>query len=154
MREILFRGKRIDNGEWVEGYFCNENCDGIAMPMYEQANIIKKGTGFWHPVNPKTVGQYAGITDRRGRRIFEGDIFEDRREDMYALVVFKNGCFCLEWYGITGAYTESGFDECGGGWGLVECEPFSMYHIRDFTVIGNIHETPELSKEAAGNGKA
>ena len=46
MKEIIFRGKRLDNGEWVEGYFCNENCDDIAMPMYEQANIIKKGTGF------------------------------------------------------------------------------------------------------------
>lgn len=137
MREILFRGKRIDNGEWIYGDLRQYSKKHIGIYSFELQQIVRG-------IDPSTVGQYTGLKDKNGKRIFEGDMFEDRREDMYAVVIFKDGCFRLEWYGITGAWMEYGFDECGGGWGKVECESFDMYHIESFEIIGNIHDNPEV----------
>ena len=75
MREILFRGKRIDNGEWVYGqyvYLLNARTeDGEPIK-----HMIVDGTPFGHTVDPSTVGQYTGLTDKNGKRIFEGDILK------------------------------------------------------------------------------
>lgn len=128
MREILFRGKRKDNGEWVEGYFVYAKSDFDDETLRE-ADIIPHNTdrvykGEYHlvyPCIPETVGQYTGLTDKNGKKIFEGDIIKDIEGRMNEVEYYR-GRF----------YPFISFPEytC---WNADECE-----------VIDNIHDNPEL----------
>ena len=90
-REILFRGKRLDNGEFIEGSLtvdCHGNCC-IYHPLK-----VPIGGGFqYFDIDPETVGQYTGIDDREGEKIFEGDIFKIGAENNIYTVRFDYGCF-------------------------------------------------------------
>ena len=145
MREILFRGKRIDNGEWIEGTPFQEynNFWGEWLWFIQTKHPLTNVPYLHLEIDKKTVGQFTGLTDKNGKKIFEGDIFPIE-DEIIAVVIFKNGCFRMEEYGLCGAWTESGFDECGGGWGIIECCPIDWYNIIDMEVIGNIHDNPEL----------
>ena len=132
MREILFRGKQKRGGEWVYGYF-------FAKPILEKYFIIY-GEEQWM-VDPETIGQWTGLVDVNGVKIFEGDMLEPPDDEIEKFCVeFYMGSFVVVSYGIRGAQTENGWDETAGGYGLIEREPLNNYYIDQFEVIGNIHD--------------
>ena len=116
MREILFRGKRIDNGEWIYGgisIFC-----GLAEIF--DSNSIDNSC---YEVIPETVGQFTGLTDKNGKKIFEGDVISDGFENA-EIKWFNDECQFLAEFDI-----ELSEPQELGKWGII---------------IGNIHDNPEL----------
>lgn len=103
MREIKFRGKSTVLGEWFYG-------DLVRLPANELTitTIFHKDVGY-REIDPKSVGQYTGFTDKNGKEIYEGDILENYDQ---ALVTFRNGTWKLEWLtGYTASDLNEGFDE-------------------------------------------
>ena len=134
MREILFRGKRIDNGEWVEGNLFVCDTDGRTHILIGTRII----TIEWE-VGPSTVGQFTGLTDKNGKRIFEGDIvrFAERRiggenVSIVEQVGFDEGGFCTNRYSLNNWLRN-------GIYGITKLEGIE--------VIGNIHDNPELLED-------
>lgn len=133
MREILFRGRRIwGNKKWVEG--------DLLHGYSGYVGITKRLIGIetWQ-VEPETVGQYTGLCDKNGKKIFEGDIVQYELHDIRNRAVIKYGApkedsFCYGWY----------FDDNNGNTAFLLCKNF----IKDYNcqVIGNIHDNPELLK--------
>ena len=140
MRKILFRGKRTDNGEWIEGYYATQsNHACFANELKHQHFIFKDvfldfnlGGLQKFEVIPETVGQYTGKTDKNGKNIFEGDIVycKSRLDNAIMVVIFECGQFRMVLSENYRSYqTNSGFYD-------INCF--------DKEVIGNIHDNPEL----------
>jgi uncharacterized phage protein (TIGR01671 family) len=126
MREILFRGKRKDNGEWVYGDLL-QNIDRHKIREREKdiTRIAKS-----HEVIPETVGQYTGLKDINGKKIFEGDIVTGlfNYTDIIGHIVYgSDATFFIERKGLYGI-------------GLNNAEDW-------LEVVGNIHDNKELLRE-------
>ena len=123
MREILFRGKRKDTHEWVMGGYCEEADSGRTYIAFWNSF----GLGFldFTEVYPKSVGQYTGLTDENGTKIFEGDIVQTMNDDIAIIQ-----------YDEEDAMFYMNDDNVLTNFGIVSPKWLE--------VIGNIHDNPEL----------
>ena len=136
MREILFRGKRRDNGEWVQGDFCDP-CNIVFLENGYDAVLEKDDVPCCNDfeVIPETVGQYIGLSDKNGTKIFEGDILESRYDEKhpddvcYEVVLWYNNGWCIQQEGYA---DPDHLDE----------DEMLKYSV----VVGNIYDNPELVK--------
>ena len=129
MRDIIFRGKRLNNGEWVEGdyfrkYIYDRYDNGSLHHLIGWQVMDNDGEKFndYEDVDPDTVGQYTGLQDKNGKKIFEGDILSD-------------GAFTYEV-----RYKGTGFVT------ILDGHVYTMDTRPTKIVIGNIHDNPELLK--------
>lgn len=143
MREILFRGKRLNDGKWVYGSLIqmdNVGSQSFIFPFYKYASSLTCDqivSMFMVVVDPATVGQFTGLYDKNGKKIFEGDVVGcwDIYHENYAKgEVIKK---------ITGEWLFYPYLQHGRFWALFsndigECP---------VEVIGNIHDNPELLEE-------
>lgn len=148
MREILFRGKRVDNGEWVEGYLvCTENEEAYILDVPADFSYGDNGNrvriGCFKKVDFSTVSQYTGFLYKNNQKIFEGDVvnnyeFKPGFNEIYkyrAVIVVEDGAFKER---FLGAFKGRNFLLS-----VSVCNP-SLYSLE---YIGNIFDNPELWEE-------
>ena len=123
MREVLFRAKRIDDGEWIEGFlFSTNEHTYIAYPNQFDDDLFLSPKEIFIEVDPETICQYTGLTDKNGRKIFERDILKiPERKNQTLHIEYGQFCDALK--------------------------PLIAYIRPDCEVIGNIFDNPELIGE-------
>ena len=129
IREVIFRGKRTDNGEWVKGYLYITHIGAHEIGSYDAEINIERLT---FDVIPETVGQYTGLTDKNGKRIFEGDIVHcvSKLDSADMVIIFECGQFRM--------ILAEKYHEYQTNVGYYDINCFAK------EVIGNIHDNPEL----------
>ena len=124
IREVIFRGKRADNGEWIEGSLLGIDwCDKPSTYSIAPNTPVS----VFYSVIPETVGQYTGLTDKNGKRIFEGDIVSLVKHDGLIYKVVYVPCR----YELVNSKG-------------VNCFVLDIYKSENIEVIGNIYDNPEL----------
>lgn len=142
MREILFKAKRVDNGEWIEGSLIDLDIDSgycYIVPPYKKASILPINfliTGRMELVASETLCQFTGLCDKNGKKIWENDIC-DRKEKYPEVVKMTNGDWTLDYSYALGR--DYGNSYCNLG--------FYVNERKCVEVIGNIFDNPELLQE-------
>lgn len=142
MREIKFRGKRLDNGGWIYGSLLVSHFKDDKKERYFITQFSGNYT-FEHEVDPNTVGQFTGLRDKNGRDIWEGDIFKEDGSGIVRSVFRVPGGLAFEDNPVSFGYDHrapvypySSIAEMQSVSWLSQC----------CEVIGNIHDDPELLK--------
>lgn len=132
MRDINFRGKRTDNGEWVYGVPTKDGRGEMVMVenIFECEEYNCRGANCLY-VDENTVGQYTGLKDKNGTKIFEGDIVLLKGDEEPYQVAFDESCFQV--------------------YGNSICYVMDNFYDHDIEVVGNIYDNPELLE---GDGSA
>lgn len=135
MREILFRGKRKDNDEWVQGDFCSP-CNIVFLEHGYDPVLDKNDVPCCNDfeVIPETVGQYTGLKDKNGKKIFEGDVVN---------VNTNKDTLCHRY---EGRHLVIRFDEYHRFVASGRLE-YPLCNHYEWEIIGNIHDNPELLRE-------
>ena len=129
MREIIFKAKRKDNGEWVEGYYCKTTIGNDVRPsdvIFVPFKVSRNEEWGWMKVDFDTICQFTELTDKNGQKIWENDILELPGEDGY---------FVCEWEEDTARFVMNG-DKI-----IVDFDNYWGYQVE---VIGNIFDNEEL----------
>lgn len=130
-REILFKAKRKDNGEWIEGYyvFCRKH--HYILPILTETIGYDERENEWIEIATDTLCQYTGLTDKNDKKIWENDILT--RDGYWDIrIEFENGAFM-----VRNADKVQYINR-------VTCTPISILDINAYEVIGNIFDNPEL----------
>jgi len=145
MREHIYRGKRIDNGKWVEGHYYADVEDDGDKDAFRKVHyiVVPYGDHYQHiQINPDTVGEFTGLLDKNKKMIFEGDIlkayhFTDCKGN-------KNYLYhVVEWSDKYSGWEATNSGELNTG--TKEGSPqLWCYMKNDFEVAGNIFNNPEL----------
>lgn len=143
MRKILFKGKRTDNGEWVCGYYVLRKrpyfkdkgadfehiiCDNLVIDDFNDKQFVDT-IPITYSVDPETIGQYTGLADMNGNKIFEGDIVWDN---------YKKERGIVQWDNDTARF-------------IITCSKFTVNFnsvwSEELEIVGNVYDNPELIKE-------
>ena len=121
-REIKFRGKRLDNGEWVYGNLQQQAVNNEEWYITSITSPFNEFLNESHIINPKTVGQYTGLKDKNSKEIYEGDIFHLGDPNITYTIVYFDTAFRGKQNGASSYVGLDGWKDC-------------------IEVIGNIHES-------------
>lgn len=136
MRKILFKAKRIDNGEWVEGHYTE--CRGetfIGIDTSSMFEIFCPPVIRWFKVSSETLCQFTGLCDKNGKRIWENDILMAHLDESYPEDVTYE---TVEW-NVAGWVTHEA--------GSTDREYLDELDLEHFEVVGNIFDNKELLQE-------
>ena len=136
MREILFKAKRIDNGEWGEGYYLRDQYHRGGKDIIFYRKDSDRFTVYTDIIDSETLCQFTGLCDKNGNKIWENDIVtcQTRYGGDTGKVVFHNGKFCVLW-NSTYHYSRNG-----------KCENYYDINTKN-SVKGNVFDNPELLQE-------
>lgn len=152
MREILFRGKRLHDNKWIYGNFVSD-CGGnphIIEPRFfcEDGHHLQYEDNTDTPVFiiPETVGQYTGLTDKNGKRIFEGDILQGEQYPFKSDGKYNYFVEVCYWADAPefGIYTFKNPKADIRGISEGNTDDMQDWESSDWEIIGNIHDDPEL----------
>lgn len=136
MREILFKAKRIDNGEWIEGHYTE--CRGetfIGIDTSSMFEIFCPPVIRWFKVDSETICQFTGLCDKNGKKIWENDILMAHLDESYP----EDATYeTVEW-GAAGWVTHEA--------GSTDREYLDKFDFEHYEVVGNIFDNKELLQE-------
>ena len=135
MREILFKAKRIDNGEWVEGYYLRDQYHRGGKDIIFYRKDSDRFTVYTDIIDPETLCQFTGLYDKNGNKIWENDILMAHLDESYP----EDATYEIVEWNVAGWV--------GHETGSTDRQYLDKFDLEHFEVVGNIFDQPELLQE-------